>query len=153
MITAILLAFTSESLKPLQEANVALDKKTSILRSVRFEGTDRTVIENTYASQVQEMVVNSKGEEVSGVKTEDIVVKNELAKPVGDRNLPLYVYSGEADKKYYVIPLYGTGLWGPIWGYIAIENDFNTVYGSFFDHKSEEHRVGKECRSRWSPYH
>ena len=148
VITAILLAFTSESLKPLQEANVALDKKTSILRSVRFEGTDRTVIENTYASQVQEMVVNSKGEEVSGVKTEDIVVKNELAKPVGDRNLPLYVYSGEADKKYYVIPLYGTGLWGPIWGYIAIENDFNTVYGSFFDHKSETHGLGAEIAEK-----
>src|SRR5256885_14973335 len=27
--------------------------------------------------------------------------------------------------------------WGHIWG----------------DHRSEERRVGKECRSRWSPYH
>ena len=22
-----------------------------------------------------------------------------------------------------------------------------------YDHRSEERRVGKECRSRWSPYH
>jgi len=23
----------------------------------------------------------------------------------------------------------------------------------FSEERSEEHRVGKECRSRWSPYH
>src|SRR5256885_16988506 len=27
------------------------------------------------------------------------------------------------------------------------------VGGSFGDVRSEERRVGKECRSRWSPYH
>src|SRR3712207_8067201 len=25
--------------------------------------------------------------------------------------------------------------------------------GTLFDERSEERRVGKECRSRWSPYH
>ena len=29
----------------------------------------------------------------------------------------------------------------------------NTVNIRDFAHRSEERRVGKECRSRWSPYH
>ena len=28
-----------------------------------------------------------------------------------------------------------------------------TEPGAIADHRSEERRVGKECRSRWSPYH
>src|SRR3989475_7442618 len=29
----------------------------------------------------------------------------------------------------------------------------STAYGPSYLHRSEERRVGKECRSRWSPYH
>ena len=29
----------------------------------------------------------------------------------------------------------------------------NILYGSRIGNRSEERRVGKECRSRWSPYH
>ena len=29
----------------------------------------------------------------------------------------------------------------------------NLSDNEFLDHRSEERRVGKECRSRWSPYH
>ena len=29
----------------------------------------------------------------------------------------------------------------------------NPTYAGFSNYRSEERRVGKECRSRWSPYH
>ena len=148
VITAVLLAFASEGLKPLQNANIALDKKTSILRSVREEATERAVIEKNYADQVKELVVNSQGAEVSDVSTSDIVLKEQLAKPIAERRLPLYVVTGEGDKKYYVIPLYGLGLWGPIWGYISLEEDLNTVYGAFFDHKGETPGLGAEISEK-----
>jgi len=32
-------------------------------------------------------------------------------------------------------------------------NGETTISGEGFDARSEERRVGKECRSRWSPYH
>ena len=35
-------------------------------------------------------------------------------------------------------------------GYFAYYQDITGVMG---DGESEERRVGKECRSRWSPYH
>lgn len=144
VITAVLLAFASEGLKPFQDANIALDKKTSILRAVRVTDTERAAIEKIYAERVKALVVNNKGEELSGVTTDEIVLKDELAKPVDQRRLPLYIYTGDDGKKRYVVPLQGVGLWGPIWGYISIEEDFNTVYGAFFGHKSETPGLGAE---------
>lgn len=148
VITAVLLAFASEGLRPAQEANVALDKKTSILRAVRFGGTERAAIEKTYADRVKELVVNSKGEELNDVNARDIVLKDELKKPVDQRRLPLYVYTGDDGKKRYIVPMQGVGLWGPIWGYVSIEEDFNTVYGAFFDHKSETPGLGAEIAEK-----
>lgn len=148
VITAVLLAFASEGLRPAQEANIALDKKTSILRSVRVASTDRKVLEQAYAERVKELVVNSKGEELSGVNARDIVLKDELEKPVEQRQLPLYVYTGDDGKKRYIVPMSGVGLWGPIWGYVSIGEDFNTVYGAFFDHKSETPGLGAEISEK-----
>ena len=148
VITAVLLAFAAEGLKPAQAANIALDKKTSILRSVRYDGTERAEIEKLYGASVRELVVNAQGEELSGIDAFAVVVKDELDKPVEERQLPLYIYTGEDGKKRYVIPMQGVGLWGPIWGYISLEEDFNTVYGAFFDHKSETPGLGAEISER-----
>ncbi|MEZ4903253.1 MAG: NADH:ubiquinone reductase (Na(+)-transporting) subunit C [Spirosomataceae bacterium] len=144
VITAVVLAVASESLKPAQEANIALDKKSNILRSVRLAYTDRAQIENTYKQSVQEWVLNASGEPIEGVKTNEVDMKAEVAKKPENRRLPLYVFTEKDGKKYYIVPLRGVGLWGPIWGYISIQDDFNTVYGAFFDHKSETPGLGAE---------
>jgi Na+-transporting NADH:ubiquinone oxidoreductase subunit C len=144
LITAVLLAFAAEGLRPFQEANIKLDTKTSIIRSVRIAATDRDEIEKIYAESIQEMVVNAKGEALAGVEASSLTLKAELEKPLNERQLPLYLYTGPDQKKRYVIPMQGVGLWGPIWGFISIEEDFNTVYGSFFAHKSETPGLGAE---------
>ena len=137
VITAVLLAFSAEGLKPFQDANVAFEKKSNILSAVRVSSPDRALIEKTYADQVKELVLDGKGTELSGVSPNDVVLKEEVAKQPEARQLPLYVYTGEGGRKYYIIPMQGVGFWGPIWGYVSLEDDFNTVYGAFFDHKSE----------------
>jgi len=43
----------------------------------------------------------------------------------------------------------GTGLWGPIWGYMAISSDGITVEGASFDHKSETPGLGAEINTSW----
>lgn len=144
IITAVILAMTSEGLKPAQEANVALDKQTNILRSVRVTSTDRKTIESTYAERVQELVLNSTGDMVEGVAIKSVRLKDQVNKEPEERQLPLYVYLGDDGRKYYIIPTYGVGLWGPIWGYVALEGDFNTVYGANFDHKGETPGLGAE---------
>ena len=144
VITAIVLAVAAEGLKPAQEANIALDKKSNILRAVRLAYTERAQIENTYAERIQEMVLDATGKPLSGITTKEIDLKEEIAKAPQQRRLPLYVFTEKDGKKYYIVPLRGVGLWGPIWGYISIQDDFNTVYGSFFDHKSETPGLGAE---------
>jgi Na+-transporting NADH:ubiquinone oxidoreductase subunit C len=143
VLTAVLLAFAAEGLRPLQVANMKLDTKTSILRSVREMTTDRQTIEKMYAEKVEALVINSAGEEIPDVIATDVVLKKELDKPVENRQLPLYIFTA-TDKKLYVIPMQGKGLWGPIYGYISIEDDFNTVYGASFSHKSETPGLGAE---------
>lgn len=150
VISAILLAVSSEGLKPAQEANILLEKKMNVLNAVRFRSHDRKEIESAYLKYIQEQVVNTKGEVVEGLKAFDIVMKDEMKKPKEQRNLPLYIYSGDDGKKYYIVPLAGVGLWGPIWGYLSIDGvDFNTVYGSFFDHKGETPGLGAEISTEW----
>jgi Na+-transporting NADH:ubiquinone oxidoreductase subunit C len=44
----------------------------------------------------------------------------------------------------YIFPLYGAGLWGPIWGFVALNDDMNTIYGANFDHQGETPGLGAE---------
>lgn len=144
ILTAVALTFASEGLKPYQEANIKLDNKTSILRAVKISTTVRSELESLYASQIKELVVTATGEEVPGAEASAIRLKDEYAKPVSERHLPLYVFTGQDNKIRYVFPMQGTGLWGPIYGYISLEDDFNTVYGAFFAHKGETPGLGAE---------
>lgn len=144
VLTAIILAFLSESLKPAQQANVALDKQINILRSVRITDAKPDQVRAMFQERVRKVVVNSRGEELAGQDPDAIVLKDEVNKPAAERKLPLYIYTGDDGRKYYIIPTYGVGLWGPIWGYVALEDDFNTVYGATFDHKGETPGLGAE---------
>ncbi len=143
-LTAVLLAFTAQALKPLQEANIELDFKTSILHSVHVDANSRKEIENLYSERVKELVINSAGEELKDVKVRDIVLKNELKKPVEERQMALFVYTDTDGRNLYVVPMRGTGLWGPIYGYLSIQDDFSTIFGAVFSHKGETPGLGAE---------
>ncbi len=45
-----------------------------------------------------------------------------------------------------VVPMHGNGLWGPIWGYMALDSNM-TVIGAVFDHKGETPGLGGEIAS------
>ena len=60
-----------------------------------------------------------------------------------ERSVPLYVTEKDGET-FYVVPLRGKGLWGPVWGYLALESDGNTVVGATFGHKSETPGLGAE---------
>jgi len=144
ILTAVVLAVAAEGLKSAQVANVALDTKSNILKSLRLDYTERDKIEQVYDSSIEELVVNMAGEVEADEEAPRIDLKNQINQKPEDRKLPLYIYTSEGGKKYYVIPVRGTGLWGPIWGYISLEDDFNTVYGAYFDHKGETPGLGAE---------
>jgi Na+-transporting NADH:ubiquinone oxidoreductase subunit C len=144
ILTAVILALAAEGLKPAQQANVALDAKSNILKSLRMDYTEREKIEEVYDSSIEDVVVTMAGEVKEDEGADDVDLKNQINKKPEERLLPLYIHTADNGSKHYVIPVRGTGLWGPIWGYISLEDDFNTVYGAYFDHKSETPGLGAE---------
>ncbi|MFN4235508.1 MAG: NADH:ubiquinone reductase (Na(+)-transporting) subunit C [Bacteroidia bacterium] len=142
IIVATLLASAAIGLKPMQDKNAELEKKQNILSSVNIL-VDRDAAEKAYNDYIVErLVINNKGEVIEGDPF-IIDLKQESKKAEDQRAYPLFVAQIEG-KKYYIIPMRGKGLWGPIWGYLALEDDFNTIYGVSFDHKGETPGLGAE---------
>ena len=142
VIVAALLSTAAIGLKPFQSKNVLLEKKQNILSSVGIN-INREDADIQYPLYVkQELILNSKGEIVEGVAF-DIDLQKELKKDKESQLLPLFISEVDSKKKY-IIPLRGKGLWGPIWGFISLEDDLNKVFGAVFDHKGETPGLGAE---------
>lgn len=143
VIVALLLAIISSALKDRQNTNVRLDKMKQILSSINVdtEGQDAEAVFHEYIKQ--QLVLNSEGGiiENPAAPAFEIEVKKQLSLPLEKRNLPLYVAEVDGQTKY-IISLYGAGLWGPIWGYISLDADKNTVFGTYFSHASETPGLG-----------
>ena len=142
MIVAALLSTAAIELKPFQDRNVELEKKQNILSSVGVT-IDRDGAEKIYNTYIKsELVLNVKGEEVEG-SAFDVDLGVEMKKDANAQLLPLFISNVEGVTRY-IIPLRGKGLWGPIWGFISLEEDLNSVFGAVFDHKSETPGLGAE---------
>ncbi len=143
VVVACALAFVSSALKSTQDKNVELDKMKQILSTLNV-GTKDQDAQALYTQYVKhDRVVNAQGETLAETGGFAIGMKEELAKPLAERQLPLYVCEVDGQVKY-VLPMYGQGLWGPIWGYIALDEDKDTVYGTYFSHQGETPGLGAE---------
>ena len=148
LVVASALAFTASSLKDLQASNVRKEKMQNILATIGVE-TDREQAEILYNQYITgELSLTSGGDLDQEVNAFEINLNNELKKPVNEQRFPLYVASVEGEK-YYIVPLRGVGLWNAIWGYIALEEDKNTIKGAVFDHVGETAGLGAEITQEW----
>lgn len=142
ILVAAVLASISIALKPKQVLNAEIEKKQNILASVNIENNVANA-EKIYAEKiVNQYVVNVKGEQVEG-DAFNIDLKKERAKAHEDMLLPVFECQTDDGLKY-ILPLRGAGLWGPIWGFISINEDMNTIYGANFDHQGETPGLGAE---------
>ena len=147
VIVAFLLAFVFQALKPMQDANVALDKKKQILNSLNIRGLNDAQADAKYKEViVADRVIDEKGKVLLPGTTggEDAGFKLE-SKDYKKGKLALYICRVNGETKY-VVPVYGMGLWGPISGYIALNADKSTIYGVYFNHESETAGLGAEIK-------
>lgn len=143
VLVAAALSFASTSLKPLQAKNVEIAKKIDILSSVNIASTAQNA-EELYEKYVKTTyIVNTKGENVEG-SAFDVDLKVELDKALAERSLPVYEITLEDGSMKYVLPVRGKGLWGPIWGYVSLNDNKSTIYGATFGHKGETPGLGAE---------
>ncbi len=154
IIVAALLSLAATGLKPLQDKNEEIAKKLDILNTVGLgmevgEADSKNVyVEAEFDKFITEsFVVNAKGERVDGIDAFTINLTKENAKEVDKRTLPVYVCTHENGAQNYIFPVLGKGLWGPIWGYVALNDDFVSIAGVVFDHKGETPGLGAEINT------
>ena len=137
VLVAVLLAVTSLSLQERQGENILNEKKQQIVKAL---GEDPAVA--NYADVVAEAIMLDKdGNKIEGKNDEAIFnALGDLTASFAADEYPIF----KAANGCVVIPVYGAGLWGPIWGYIALESDMNTIKGIVMDHSGETPGLGAE---------
>ena len=147
VVVAFLLAFVSSKLKPAQDINVALDKKKQILSALNICHLDNEQSVAKYNEVVEADAIidldgnyveqGTQGGEKAGFRLNSADYKN--------GRLAVYECMVDGQRKF-VVPVFGQGLWGPIWGYIAVNDDGNTIYGAYFNHEGETAGLGAEIK-------
>lgn len=132
LLVAIVLAFTSQSLRSFQKENEDNDKRQQILRSINVS-VPASEAKAKYNELIKEaFLVNENGQKVEGD-----------AFTATPEQHPVYVANVDGKTKY-IMALSGAGLWGPLWGYLSVDSDGNTVYGTDFSHQGETPGLGAE---------
>lgn len=169
VVVAAILAFAAEGLKDKQNENVKLETITKVLTAAAQSDDNFTIDENTdILATYRDRVIDAYFVDFEGKKvgesmnlgkddlkniqvasTSDLKKQNDIIKKIekGDADaakslrLPVYVFDIN-DQTITVLPIYGAGLWGPVWGYLAFAQDGRSIDGAIFDHKSETPGLG-----------
>ena len=157
VVVAAILSFTAMKLGPLQNANAKAETLRQMMSAAGVKPTDELYatrnqdILRLYAENIEQAYTigldgaqngtlgtdNGRIELVDRLKPQDKAIKEG-----GQATLPVYVFKGGI----CVIPVYGAGLWGPVWGYIAFQPDGKTIAGAYFDHESETPGLGAKIK-------
>ncbi len=140
VVVAAVLASAAMFLKPTQDANVKKDTIGQILTAATVDGED---ILGTYRQEIASAIlVDLEGNKVGELDTESCEVydNSELKRQIAaeQKALPVYIFKNGIT----VIPCYGAGLWGPIWGYVGLDKDLKTIKAVRFGHKGETPGLG-----------
>lgn len=159
-LVAAILAFVAMTLKPKQDANIKAETISQMLTAAQFYtkdecsamGNDKVL--EAYSQNIKEAyTINADGQKVRDLSTDvrnielqdGLKAQNKNIKDGKDLDLPVYVFNKDG-KAVTVIPAYGAGLWGAIWGYIALDEDLQTIVGAYFDHESETPGLGAKIK-------
>ncbi len=148
VVVGVVLAVTFITLKPSYDENVKREKMQNILQAMNIN-VARDEAPALYEQKITDaFLVDHQGQQVEGdAFNMDVLMqfKNWRGGEIKleEKLYPVYVGEDEG-KTLYVLPMVGTGLWGPVWGYVSVQDDGRTIYGSTFDHKGETPGLGAE---------
>jgi len=149
VIVAALLSTAAMVLQPLQEKNIEIQKKRNILSSIRIENNAKNA-EELYDKYISSsFVINAEIEEEESFNAFEIEMGLQMRKPFEQRSLPVFISSLDDGTQKYIVPVHGKGLWGPIYGFMSLNDDFTTLYGAVFNHDDETPGLGAEINTDW----
>jgi Na+-transporting NADH:ubiquinone oxidoreductase subunit C len=155
VLTAILgglLSGASQILGPTQKKAQDLDTKKQILGAIPAEkekiaSMTAEEILARYAEVIHSEVADFEGnlvatnEKGEPMVAENVNIEKNYKKPAEERVYPVFKYENNGERAY-VIPVFGAGLWDAIWGFVALEEDTQTIKGVTFAHKGETPGLG-----------
>lgn len=144
VVVGAALAITSLSLKDKQVENANADKMRQILASVHIIPEKGKVVEDYNKYITESFIVDSEGKRIEGDAFDVNVEAQSKQADDAKRKLPVYVCTLADGAKKYILPVYGAGLWGPIWGYVSLDADGSTLFGAYFAHQGETPGLGAE---------
>jgi Na+-transporting NADH:ubiquinone oxidoreductase subunit C len=138
ILVAFMLVFVSSVLKDRQTTNIIQDTQKQILSSLNMREVNN--VGETYNEVIKgDYLLQNDGSLVENDQKFSTSYKGEFATG------RLHIFKAEIEgETKYVIPMNGLGLWGPIWGYIALNDDRTTIFGVYFSHASETPGLGAE---------
>ena len=140
LVCSVILTTASTGLKQFQEKNIQIDKHRNILISVGLLEKSRRYaadkIESLYNESIKALWVDPSGRLIDESQR-------------GESDFPLYVYLKEGEIEAYIVPFNSRGLWGKIYGYLAVENDGSTISGFTVYKHSETPGLGGEIEKAW----
>ena len=145
LIVGTILAFVYMALKPKQDDNVANDKRKQILSAVHITPAADGAIEQTFNKYiVAGYLLNKDGSIADSTQNVafNIDMKNNIK--LEERKLPVFKCRLDDGSLKYIVPVYGAGLWGPIWGYVAVDDNGTDIFGAYFSHEGETPGLGAE---------
>ena len=177
VVCSLAVSAAAVALKPYQVENVRLDQKKNILDAAGIP-TDEfgkpaselssAEIDNLYKWVEEEMVDLDTGdydtefdkstfnleEQASNVSTSEPIVGEPYDNGEDRRPKSMKVFlvrhEGEGPIQQVVLPIYGKGLWGTLWGYLALQSDLTTVQGiTFYQHKETPGLGGEVDNPAW----
>ena len=158
VVVGSLLAFVASGLKPMIDENVRFEKQQNILYAMGVNDNEgdsdvsfvpTTEVEEAFSKYITQQLVVDGTEASEKDNAYLIEVQKELVKVKNGESGELPLLVGEKDgETYYIIPMYGKGLWDAIWGYISVDNNM-IVKGVFFDHAGETPGLGANINQRF----
>jgi Na+-transporting NADH:ubiquinone oxidoreductase subunit C len=155
VVLGLLLSGTSQVLGPIQQRAQELDTQKQILGAVLdasdIRGMKPEEVQNFYLTRISSKVVDIEGNEVTQdadgnpIVAEKVNVGKNYKLAPEKRLYPVFIFHADGnpdDVESYVLPVYGAGLWDEIWGYLALQTDFNTIEGVTFAHLGETPGLG-----------
>ena len=155
LICSLVVSFSAVSLRDLQNENKLNDKRIKILQAADIYNPDEEIKDqflkletkfvNFETGKLMDTYMDFSLEEYDPIlATRD----NNLSSKVPTSEDIAVIKNRENIGKIFILrnddysinklilPIRGYGLWGTLYGYISIENDFNTIAGiEFYDHK------------------
>ncbi len=146
LVCSVLLTAAATSLKPMQSKNIQTDRKKNILMAIGLIDSNQTYpvteIDHLYEETIFKYFVDQTG---------TIIDQTASSSMDQDGFLPIYLAMDDTKKKIrsYIIPVETRGLWGKIYGYLALKNDGTTIEGFTVYKHSETPGLGGEIEARW----